>query len=91
MEDKVATMGAKVDSMESKVVAMPKSISIIKNLLLQKRNKGKGCKSVMHEDPPPNDVPQNMATLLVEGIALKKIATILVPGVETIKPTPPLL
>jgi hypothetical protein len=30
MEDKVATMGAKVDFVESKVDAMSKSISIIK-------------------------------------------------------------
>jgi hypothetical protein len=58
MEDKVATMGAKVDFVESKVFAMSKSISIIKHLLLQKRNKGKGCKSVTPDDPPPNDVPK---------------------------------
>jgi hypothetical protein len=31
MEDKWATMGAKVDSMESKVFAMSEFISIIKN------------------------------------------------------------
>jgi hypothetical protein len=35
MEDKVATMGAKVDSMEFKVDAMSESISIIKVLLMQ--------------------------------------------------------
>jgi len=33
-------------------------------------------------------VPQKVATSLVKGIALKEIATILSPRVETIKPTP---
>ncbi len=37
------------------------------------------------------DVPQNMATPLVEGITLKEMASVLVPGVKTIKPTPPSL
>jgi hypothetical protein len=41
MEDKVAPMGAKMDSMESKVATMLEFIFIIKDLLLQKRNKGK--------------------------------------------------
>jgi hypothetical protein len=91
MEDKVTTMGAKVNFVESKVVAMLESISIIKNLLMQKRTKGRGCKSVTPEDPPPSDVPQNMTTSLVEGITLKEIVVILVPRVETIKPTPPFL
>jgi hypothetical protein len=91
MEDKVATMGAKMDSVESKVAAMSKSISIIKDLLMQKRNKGRGCKLVAPKDPPPSDVPQNMATPLAEGRTLKEMAAILVPGVETIKPTPPSL
>jgi len=88
MEYKVAMMGAKVDSMEFKVVTMSKFISIIKDLLMQKRNKWRGCKSITHEDPPPNDVPQNMATPLVKGITLKEMATILVIGVETIEPSP---
>lgn len=87
MEDN-CNMGTKVDFVESKVVAMSKSISIIKDLLLQKRNKSKGCKLVTLNDPPPSDVPQKVATSLVKGIALKEIATILSPRVETIKPTP---
>jgi hypothetical protein len=36
MEDKVATMGVEVDSMESNVAAMSESISIIKYILMQK-------------------------------------------------------
>ncbi len=87
-EDKVAMMGAKMDYVESKVVTMSKSIFIIKELFMHKKNKGRGCKSITHEDPPPNDVPKNMATLFVEGITLKEMATILVLEVETIKPTP---
>jgi len=87
MEDN-CNMGTKVDFVESKVVAMSKSIFIIKDLLLQKRNKSKGCKLVTLNDPPPSDVPQKVATSLVKGIALKEIATILSPRVETIKPTP---
>jgi len=51
MEDKVATMGTKVDFVESKVATMSKFIFIIKDLLLQKRNKGKGCKLVTPERP----------------------------------------
>jgi hypothetical protein len=91
MEDKVATMGAKVDYVESNVVAMLEFIIITKDLLMQKRNKSKGCKSITLEDPPPSDVPQNMAAPLVEGITLKEVVTILVLRVETIKPTPPSL
>jgi hypothetical protein len=53
--------------------------------------KTKGCKSITIEDPPPSDVPQNVATLLVKGITLKEITTILIHRVETIKPTPPSL
>ncbi len=88
MEYKVTTMGTKVDFVESKVATMSEFIFIIEDLLLQKRNKGKGCKSVTPEDPPPSDVPQNVAKPLAKGIALKEITTILIPWVETIKPTP---
>jgi len=61
---------------------------------MQKNNKVRGCKLVTLKDPPPSDVPQNMATPLAKGITLKEMATILVLGVKTIKrhlppPTPP--
>ncbi len=87
MEEKVAMMGAKMDFVESKVASMSKSISIINELLMHKKNKGKGCKLITPEGPPPSDAPKNMATLFVEGITLKEMAAILVPKVETIKPT----
>jgi hypothetical protein len=44
MEDKGATMGAKMDFVESKVVAMLEFIFIIKDLLMTKEEQRKGCK-----------------------------------------------
>jgi hypothetical protein len=87
MEDKWATMGAKVVFVESKVFAMSEYISIIKELLMQKNNTCGGCRFVTPKDPPPNDVAQIVATPLVEGTALKDYVGILDPSLEIVKPT----